>query len=147
MPKVLAININRIENGVKNLQQIKIPLSLNLSKYITEDFDGCPYFQLSSICYHVGKYIDSGHWKTIKKVLNHWIICDNNRIDAIDLINYSDNELIQIQEEITRNASFLIRFSQKRIIKYMKKILYIYMRNQKKNLVKHLSKNMLLSII
>lgn len=107
-PQVLTINLNRIENGIKNTQQIEIPLSLNLSKYLTENCDGCPIYHLCSICYHIGISCDYGHWKTIKKVFNHWVICDNNKVDVLELNKYSQSDLLAIQEEIMRNASFLI---------------------------------------
>ena len=63
---------------------------------------------LRSICYHCGSGISSGHWKTIKNVLNHWVICDDKKIEVLNLNQYSEDELLSIEDDILRSCSFLV---------------------------------------
>ena len=84
-PQVLCILLNKNKNGVKITQSLKIPNFLDLSKFSSDNYSGTPYYELKSICYHIGNRTDQGHWLTIKKVFGDWVLCDNHKVVLLDM--------------------------------------------------------------
>ena len=109
-PKIFCVNANRIIHSQKSNQTITIPTWLDLREYSSETYEGCPFYCLRSICYHVGKEIYSGHWMTMKKVLGHWVLCDDRKIEVIGftLNTQKRSTLMSLEDTIIRNASFFV---------------------------------------
>ena len=106
-PQLLCIAINRNKMGRKSNQVTMIPMWLDMSKYSNNLFEGTTYYQLQSICCHIGSSVDEGHWITVKRALGHWILCNDRKIEVIE-VKYKDKMLAELEDQILRNASFII---------------------------------------
>ena len=109
-PQVLCLSLGRVQKDfTKNTQVIQIPLFLNLSQYCAEIHNGTPYYELLSICLHIGDEVDDGHWVTLKKILGHWILCDDKKIQLLEQNpKFRGIALKELEELIMRNASFCV---------------------------------------
>ena len=110
-PKMLCLSLERVKpGGIKFLQTVTIPTWLDLTPYGADFADGSSTYELRSICFHVGDHTENGHWKTLKKVFGHYKLCDDKKIEVLDLdpTAKKKNMLKNFEESILRNASFII---------------------------------------
>ena len=96
---ILIIQLLRFNNnGTRINKDIIIPLKLNLDKF-TYKLKNKNY-KLHSICCHISNHHSSGHYISIIKCKNKWIICDDN-----NLINIDKNDVKAI---INKNGYLLV---------------------------------------
>ena len=109
LPEIFCIGLKRVIVDLKSNQTVSIPMFLNLSQYCDDEEEiQCKNFKIKSICYHVGKEISNGHWKTLKLVYDHWVLCDDRSVIILDSNEIpSKISLKELENEILQNSAFL----------------------------------------
>jgi ubiquitin carboxyl-terminal hydrolase 12/46 len=89
LPKVLVVQLKRFKyierlNALKKLSyRVAYPIELRLFNTTDDAVDGDRLYDLVAVVVHVGSRMNSGHYISIVKSANHWLVYDDDTVEVV----------------------------------------------------------------
>ncbi|HEY9703594.1 MAG TPA: ubiquitin carboxyl-terminal hydrolase family protein [Allocoleopsis sp.] len=110
LPGILIIVLNRFEKNSKNIVDIELEETIDLSDHVMTNTDECVIYSIKSVICHYGNGISDGHYICYTKINNsseHYL--------------FNDTEVVKIEnmiDSIDSKTSYIVIYESKQLKKY-----------------------------